>query len=124
MRNSMRAFLAKIAVGLVLAVAAAGAHAATPIAAARTRDAHGRWIATWVAAPQLTEPQNLPPAPGLSGRTLRQVIQPSLGGARLRVTLSNAFGDGELKAGSVHVARSAGGAAIETASDQALTFAG
>src|SRR5713101_3109663 len=84
----------------------------------------GRWVASWVAAPQLTEPHNMPPAPGLAGRTLRQVIQPSLGGPRLRVTLSNAFGDGELTVDSVHVARSAGGAAIDAASDRALAFAG
>ncbi len=84
----------------------------------------GRWVASWVAAQQLTEPHNMPPAPGLVGQTLRQVIQPSLGGRRLRVTLSNAFGDGDLAVDSVHVARSAGLAAIEPSSDRAVTFAG
>jgi hypothetical protein len=84
----------------------------------------GRWVASWIAAQQLTEPHNMPPAPGLVGQTLRQVIQPSLGGRRLRVTLSNAFGDGDLTVDSVHVARSADLAAIEPSSDRALTFAG
>jgi lysophospholipase L1-like esterase len=66
----------------------------------------------------------MPPAPGLAGQTLRQVIQPSLDGTRLRLTLSNAFGDGDLVVDSVHVARSKGGAAIDAASDRALTFDG
>jgi lysophospholipase L1-like esterase len=91
---------------------------------ARAAADEGRWVASWVAAQQLTEPHNMPPAPGLGGQTLRQVIQPSLGGRRLRVTLSNAFGDGDLTVDSVHVAKSAGLAAIDPASDRALTFAG
>jgi len=94
------------------------------VSVARGAADDGRWVASWVAAQQLTEPHNMPPAPGLSGQTLRQVIQPSLGGRRLRVTLSNAFGDGDLAVDSVHVARSAGLAAIEPSSDRALTFAG
>jgi len=96
----------------------------TSVAVVRGAADEGRWVASWVAAQQLTEPHNMPPAPGLSGQTLRQVIQPSLGGPRLRVTLSNAFGDGDLTVDSVHVARSAGLAAIEPSSDRALTFAG
>jgi len=105
------------ALGLAIAVApiVAGAPAAPE---------DGRWVGSWVAAPQLTEPGNMPPAPGLAGQTLRQVIQPSLDGTRLRVTLSNAFGDGDLVVDSVHVARSKGGAAIDAASDRALTFDG
>ena len=106
---------------LVLAILAA----LSPIAArAQTAPADGRWVASWVSAPQLTEPQNMPPAPGLAGQTLRQIIQPSLDGARLRVTLSNAYGDGDLVVDSVRVARSKGGAAIDAASDRAVMFDG
>jgi lysophospholipase L1-like esterase len=94
------------------------------VAGAPATPGDGRWVGSWVAAPQLTEPSNMPPAPGLAGQTLRQVIQPSLDGTRLRVTLSNAFGDGDLVVDSVHVARSKGGAAIDAASDRALTFDG
>ena len=117
-RARLRSVVASIGLaGLVVgpAVAAAGPDSAA---------ADGRWVASWVAAPQLTEPQNMPPAPGLAGQTLRQVLQPSLGGGRLRVTLSNAFGDGDLTVDGVHVARSAGLAAIEPSSDRALTFSG
>jgi len=97
----------------------------SPIAGrAQTAPADGRWVGSWVSAPQLTEPQNMPPAPGLAGQTLRQIIQPSLDGTRLRVTLSNAYGDGDLVVDSVRVARAKGGAVIEAASDRALTFDG
>ncbi len=82
------------------------------------------WVGTWAAAPQLTEPRNLPPAPGLAGSTLRQIVHVSLGGSRLRLRLSNAFGDGPLTITAAHVARSRGGGAIATGSDRALTFAG
>jgi len=106
---------------LVLAVLAA--LSATP-ARAQTAPADGRWVASWVSAPQLTEPQNMPPAPGLAGQTLRQILQPSLDGSRLRVTLSNAYGDGDLVVDSVRIARSKGGAAIDAASDRAVMFDG
>ncbi len=82
------------------------------------------WVGTWACGPQLIEPDNLPPAPGLSGNTLRQVVHGSIGGDRLRVRLSNAYGEAPLTLRSVHVARSAGGSAIDTATDQALTFGG
>ena len=66
----------------------------------------------------------MPPAPGLAGQTLRQILQPSLDGSRLRVTLSNAYGDGDLVVDSVRIARSKGGAAIDAASDRAVMFDG
>ena len=66
----------------------------------------------------------MPPAPGLAGATLRQVVHTSIGGASLRVRLSNLFGDGPLDVIGVRVARSRGGSAIEVASDRRLTFAG
>ena len=66
----------------------------------------------------------MPPAPGLSGSTLRQLIHTSVGGSTLRVRLANTFGDGPLAVTAAHVARSLGGSAIEVASDRALTFSG
>jgi len=81
-----------------------------------------RWIGTWASAQQLTEPHNLPPAPGLAGQTLRQVVRPTLAGHRLRVTFSNVFGDGPVTLASVQVALSAGDSAIQPASARSLTF--
>jgi lysophospholipase L1-like esterase len=93
-------------------------------ARASTIESEGRWVGTWVSMPQLTEPHNLPPAPGLKGATLRQIIQPALSGRKLRVTFSNAFGDGPVTLASAHVARSKGDSAIEPATDHSLTFSG
>ncbi|HTO03948.1 MAG TPA: SGNH/GDSL hydrolase family protein [Opitutus sp.] len=84
----------------------------------------GKWINTWVSAQQLTEPHNLPPAPGLSGQTIRQIIQPTLAGNRLRVSFSNGYGEAPLTIASAHVARSIGADAIEPGSDTALKFNG
>ena len=80
------------------------------------------WIGSWVSAQQLTEPHNLPPAPGLPNSTLRQIAQLSLGGERLRVSFSNLFGDAPLTLKRAQLAVSTGGSAIDPASDTALTF--
>ncbi|MBN9615454.1 MAG: SGNH/GDSL hydrolase family protein [Acidobacteriales bacterium] len=84
------------------------------------------WVATWSASQQIPEPQNALPAADLEDATLRQIVHLSLGGATLRVHLSNSFGTEPLHFTSVHIARplSASSAAIDPASDKALTFSG
>lgn len=84
----------------------------------------GRWVATWVSAQQLTEPHNMPPPPGLSGQTLRQIVQPTLAGTRLRVTFSNQYGGTPLVIRGAAVARSREGSAIVPDSSRKLTFDG
>ncbi|NLG83500.1 MAG: SGNH/GDSL hydrolase family protein [Firmicutes bacterium] len=80
-----------------------------------------RWVGTWACGPQLTEPENLPPA-SLKDNTLRQVVYVSIGGSRLRVQLSNAFGDGPVTMNAVHIAVSTQRGAIAPETDRALTF--
>jgi lysophospholipase L1-like esterase len=87
-------------------------------------DAGQHWVGTWSTSPQLTEPRNLPPPPGLTSNTLRQVVHVSIGGKKLRVHFSNAFGNGPLVLASVRLAVSAGGGAIKTETEKALTFSG
>ena len=82
------------------------------------------WVGTWAAPPQLVEDANLPPPPGFGNATLRQVVRVSIGGQRLRLRFSNEFGNGALTLVSVRVARSAGGSAIDKASDRPVTFNG
>ena len=82
-----------------------------------------QWLGTWGTAVQLTEPRNLPPV-ALAGTTLRQVVRPSVGGDRLRLHLSNAFGDAPILIGAVHLAASRGDGAIDPATDVALSFGG
>ncbi|MGC4092813.1 MAG: SGNH/GDSL hydrolase family protein [Polyangiaceae bacterium] len=82
------------------------------------------WVGSWATSLQSTEPANQPPAPGLSGNTLRQVIRCSLGGPRARFQFSNLFGSGALTLERVRCALAADGHAIVASSDRALTFSG
>jgi len=82
------------------------------------------WIGTWSTAPQLVEPGNMPPSPGLSNNTLRQIVCVSLGGDSLRVRFSNEFGTSSVTMNEVHIAISAGGSVIYPETDQTLTFTG
>jgi lysophospholipase L1-like esterase len=83
-----------------------------------------RWVGTWAAAPTRTDARDLPPAPGLAHRTLRQVVQTSLGGRRVRVRFSNRFGSGPLTIEDAHLALAAGDSSIRTLTDVAVTFRG
>ncbi len=92
----------------------------------------GRWVHTWVSAPQAPNPADLPPAPFtrdglvLADATLRQTARATVGGDRLRLRFSNAFGGAALPLAAVTVARSAGNragvAAIEPGSARRVTF--
>ena len=115
--RTLRAF----AGGLAAAVALAGCAAA---AAGPGSPGGEGWVGTWGTAPQLTEPANMPPAPGLSGNTLRQVVHVSLGGTTLRLRLSNEFGNAPLTVRSARLAVSAGGGAAEPGTSREVRFAG
>ena len=60
----------------------------------------------------------------LCGRTLREVVHLSTGGAQVRLRFSNEFGLDPLTLSDVHVALSAGGSRIQDGSDHAVTFGG
>lgn len=86
------------------------------------------WVSSWACAPQLTERQNLPPAP-LAQSTLRQFVRLSLGGPRWRVRFSNAYGTRPVFIEAAHVALAAGtGSAgqgqIDPATDKPIAFNG
>jgi lysophospholipase L1-like esterase len=66
----------------------------------------------------------MPPDPGLADATLRQVVHVSLGGKRLRVRFSNAFGTKPLTILKAHIAVSDGGSAIKADGSKPLTFGG
>jgi lysophospholipase L1-like esterase len=91
-----------------------------------------RWVGTWatatVAAPAQAsdQPQNPLAArpPGINNQTLRQIVRTSIGGSRVRVVLTNAFGTRPLPVGGVHIALRDKGAAIVAGSNRALTFGG
>ena len=56
---------------------------------AAPREKH--WVATWATAVQKVEPHNLPPAPGLAGTTLRQIVEVSIAGGKVRLELSGQY---------------------------------
>lgn len=83
------------------------------------------------AAPAPPAPQGPQVGPGPSkiptsfeDQTLRMVVRASLGGPRVRVSLSNMLGAQVVEIGAVHIAKHKGGGVIDPASDRALTFSG
>lgn len=84
------------------------------------------WIASWGASQQIPEPRNALPAADLTDATIRQIVHLSLGGYKLRVRLSNAFGTTPLHLAAVHIAKpvSPASSRIVPGSDRALTFNG
>ena len=114
----------KPSVLFICVIAAALVSIAPAPAGQRAAGGSDIWVATWAAAPQLTEPANLPPAPGFADATLRQALHVSIGGQRIRVRFSNAFGRTPLTLQAVRVARAAGGSAADPATSRALTFGG
>ncbi len=84
------------------------------------------WVTTWGASQQIPEPGNALPEDDLRDATVRQIFHVSLGGAKVRVHVSNVFGIEALHFTAVHIARplSPAGPEIDAATDKALTFAG
>jgi lysophospholipase L1-like esterase len=86
------------------------------------------WLASWTASPQAVWspdflfPSNVPAV--LHGQTVRQVARLSVGGPRVRIVLSNAYGTVPLRIGGATVALAASGSAVEPASLRTLTFSG
>src|SRR5690242_13917877 len=79
------------------------------------------WIGTWATAPQAGMPGRVQT---FHNQTLRLIVHISAGGKRVRIKLSNTFGDRPLLIGAAHVARRATGADIEQASDRTVKFGG
>jgi lysophospholipase L1-like esterase len=96
--------------------------------AASARAAEGGWIGTWAASAQpvwggdFFAPPKVPP--NFWNQTVRQLATVSIGGARLRVRLTNEYGTRPLVISAAHVALRDKGSAIQPGSDRPLTFAG
>ena len=95
------------------------------LAAVTTSSAAGRqWVGTWTTAPQLVEPANMPPSPGLANNTLRQIVRVSIGGDTLRMKFTNDFSQSPTVLQAVTIARSTGSGAIDATTSKTLTFQG
>lgn len=81
--------------------------------------AGAHWVGSWGAAPAL------PNGPEVTDQTIRQVVRLSMGGAALRIRISNELGTQPLVIGAAHVARpGAAAGSIDPATDRVLTFGG
>src|SRR4029453_14840889 len=111
-RIRRRSFATAAAILLALA-----AMVIAPAVIAKDRHEDGNWVGTWSASPQAVA------APvQINGQTVRQIVHTSLGGERVRVRFSNAYGASPLIIGFAHVAISTGGASISPRTDRILKF--
>jgi lysophospholipase L1-like esterase len=100
--------------------------AASPTVFAADTPAH--WVTAWATALQpIPQRADLPPlyrAPEVAGRTVRQIVYPTLSGKSARVHLSNRYGKIPLVIEDLRIARSAGGAAAAGNGEMRVTFGG
>ncbi|MDP5278622.1 SGNH/GDSL hydrolase family protein [Sphingomonas sp. DG1-23] len=84
------------------------------------------WVASWATSQMVPTGENAAPAEDLTDATIRQIVRVSIGGKRLRVRLSNAFGTTPLVIDAASVALSADNATarILPAGARALRFGG
>ena len=102
--------------GMVLAIAGM---AIAPATMARDASDPTHWVGTWNASPQAAfHPVEF------NGQTVRQIVHVSIGGTRVRVRFSNAYGTGSLDIGAARVGLRSSGATIVSGSDRILTFDG
>lgn len=83
-----------------------------------------KWVGTWATAPQLVEPNNMPPPPGLSNNSIRQIVRVSIGGDTIRLKFSNEFSSSPTTMKSVQIAVSTGGHTIDKSTNKEITFSG
>jgi len=116
---------------LRIALVATALYIVTTGPAAVAQNGGEHWVGTWGTA-VVPRPQAAPgAAPGrgavplnFNNQTLRQVVHVSLGGSRLRVVLSNAFGTSPLAVGAASVALRQKDSMIVAGSNRPLTFSG
>ncbi|MER7724811.1 SGNH/GDSL hydrolase family protein [Streptomyces sp. NPDC096323] len=122
-------FVALLAGALLLATAQQTTAAPLPTApaaspAAAHRAAAPSWTGTWATTPTQTPASD---TTAFEDQTLRQIVRVSIGGDRVRIRLSNEFGDRPLVIGEARVARPAAGgpdSRIDPRTDRPLTFGG
>jgi lysophospholipase L1-like esterase len=82
------------------------------------------WVATWGSSQMAAwGAENFPKQP-LNGTTLRQVVRVSIGGEKLRLRLSNAFGDSPLILRSVSIGPSSKAGVIDPHTQIPVLFSG
>jgi lysophospholipase L1-like esterase len=119
-RMTIRALLAACGAAFLsqTAVIPAVAAGATP----------SQWVTSWATALQpIPNRADLPPlyrAPDVAGRTVRQIVYPTLSGRSVRLHISNEYGRTPLVLEDVQIGQSAGGAAVRAGTGRQVTFGG
>lgn len=92
---------------------------------AAAQDGTTRWSTSWASAQMLAEGDNALPADA-GPVTLRQIVRLSAGGPRVRVRVSNRFGDAPLEISAAHIGRAVapGQSTLQPGSGAGLTFSG
>ncbi|RKP44298.1 SGNH/GDSL hydrolase family protein [Trinickia fusca] len=86
------------------------------------------WVTSWATGlqsiPELTDPPMLYRAPDVGGRTVREIVYPTLSGRAVRIRMSNIYGRTPLEVADVRIAQSAGGASVRSGTSMPVTFGG
>src|SRR5213082_2185146 len=82
------------------------------------------WIATWAASPQPTAPNPKQPLLNIEDQTVRERVRVSVGGAQIRIRLSNEYGSEPLLIGAATVAVPNDPASVSPGSIRTVTFEG
>ena len=80
-----------------------------------------QWIGTWATAAQPFIPASLQ---AYRNQSLRLIVHTSAGGTKVRIKISNTYGDTPLLIGGAHIARRTTEAEIDPRSDRMLKFQG
>jgi lysophospholipase L1-like esterase len=96
-----------------------------PASAAQPRKAEAwHWVAAWGSAQMVPAPADELPAEHWRDSSLRQIVHTSLGGKRLRVRISNAFGTEPLEVQGASIARAVALGRADIMDAKRLTFGG
>jgi lysophospholipase L1-like esterase len=98
--------------------------AAVMLTACTNPEPQQKWVGTWATSPQLVEPHNMPPEPGLTNNTLRQKVRVSIGGDSIRVRFSNEFSTSPVTMEKVQLALACGESSINIETIKTLKFNG
>ena len=99
----------------------------SPLAASASA-AQAGWVAAWATAlqpiPDLAAPPPLYRAPDVAGRTVRQIVYPTVSGHAARIRVSNAYGRAPLVIDAAGLARAGDGATLADGASTAVRFGG
>ncbi|HEY4350197.1 MAG TPA: SGNH/GDSL hydrolase family protein [Paraburkholderia sp.] len=112
--RSLSVAAAAVASAVASAVCGAVFFFATPPAVAFAAEAPGPWTTAWATSvqpiPQRADLPALYRAPDVAGRTVRQIVYPTLSGGAVRLHVDNAYGETPLVIEEMNLARAGAGA--------------